>query len=271
MAYNESLDPRSVWWSALKHGGMLIAASRLAAHFPAELPALSYYTEDRLRAAVQAQKETGTRPAGELLDLVLEEVLALDSTWWTKASAVDTKWSQRATSGETIRPRRVWESPEGARLFLFAADSSRLGIGHGRRDAARVIEWLRRTNQPFALLTNGRQWRLIHAGADYDAWCEWDIDLWFEEGRPGPQLDALRILLSRDSLGGQLQAAVAATRRGQAELSDSLGERVRTAGGTGHAARRSHFPGAQGPPRRDPDPGTGTSCSCRAPGFGQPG
>lgn len=229
MAYNEALDPRSSWWSSLRHGGMLIAASRLADHFPAELPPLSRYVADRLRSAVQLQKESGSRPSGEFLDVVLEDVLALDSSWWSKASAVDSKWSHRATTGELLKPRRVWESPEGTKLFLFAVDSARLGIGHGRRDAARVVEWLRRSSQPFALLTNGRQWRLIHAGADYDAWCEWDIDFWFEEGQPGPQLEALRILLSRDSLESKLREAIAATRRGQAELSDSLGERVRTA------------------------------------------
>jgi hypothetical protein len=101
---------------------------------------------------------------------------------------------------------------------------------------ARVVEWLRRKQQKVALLTNGHQWRLIHAGADYDAWCEWDTDAWFLAGAPGPQIEALRLLLGREALTAPapsgtppLLAAIQATRRGQAELSSALGERVRLA------------------------------------------
>ncbi len=113
---------------------------------------------------------------------------------------------------------------------------ARLGIGRGKRAVSRVIEWLRKADQPIALLTNGYQWRLIHAGADYDAWCEWDIALWFEEGRPGPQVTALRLLLGEASVRppqagrpSPLLAAIQSSRQGQAELSDVLGERVRKA------------------------------------------
>ncbi|TCD20829.1 hypothetical protein E0D86_14885 [Pseudomonas sp. IC_126] len=95
-----------------------------------------------------------------------------------------------------------------------------------------MVEWLRRTQQPLALVTNGRQWRLVHAGADYDAWCEWDIDLWFDEGQPSAQTAIWRTLLNRNTLlaaQGQssLLAAISVSRKGQAELSSVLGERVR--------------------------------------------
>src|SRR5690606_1857539 len=77
---------------------------------------------------------------------------------------------------------------------------------------------------------------LVHAGADYDAWCEWDIDSWFQEGEPADQLVALRLLLGFEAVGrptpdepARLIAAIQATRRGQAELSSALGERVRQA------------------------------------------
>lgn len=110
--------------------------------------------------------------------------------------------------------------------------SGRLGVGRSRQLLSRVVEWLRRTRQPLALVTNGRQWRLVHAGADYYSWCEWDIDLWFEEGQPSPQTVVWRTLLNRDRLlahAGQsvLLAAISASRKGQAELSSVLGERVR--------------------------------------------
>jgi hypothetical protein len=127
-------------------------------------------------------------------------------------------------------------------LPVFVADGqeaggkvARLGIGRGKRSVSRVVEWLRKANQKIALLTNGYQWRLIHAGADYDAWCEWDVTFWFEEGKPGSQVTALRLLLGQQALQTDrtdlptLLAAIASSRQGQAELSEVLGERVRQA------------------------------------------
>jgi hypothetical protein len=43
-----------------------------------------------------------------------------------------------------------------------------------------VVEWLRKSNEKVALIVTGRQLRLVHAGADYEAFCEWDTDLWFQ-------------------------------------------------------------------------------------------
>ena len=99
-----------------------------------------------------------------------------------------------------------------------------------------MLGWLRAGNDHLALVTNGRQWRLLFAELDYDAWCEWDLDLWFEEGTLSPQVTALRTLLSpalwtpesEDGAPPLLQA-IRDTRKGQAELSEVLGERVREA------------------------------------------
>ena len=84
--------------------------------------------------------------------------------------------------------------------------------------------------------TNGRQWRLVLAGLDYDAWCEWDLDLWFEEGGLSPQVTVLRTLLrpelwtpAAEDAAPPLLQAIRDTRKGQAELSEVLGERVREA------------------------------------------
>jgi hypothetical protein len=109
-----------------------------------------------------------------------------------------------------LKPRRLWQDTLGGVLPIFIAEESAagpriktpaLGLGRGRRSVARVVEWLRRKNQKIAVLTNGHQWRLIHAGADYEAWCEWDTDAWFVEGQPGLQVDALRLLLGATSVG----------------------------------------------------------------------
>ena len=124
----------------------------------------------------------------------------------------------------------------GGLLPVFVDDGRRLGVGRGRRIVSQVLGWVRAGNDHLALVTNGRQWRLLFAGLDYDAWCEWDLDLWFEDGSLSPQVTALRTLLSpalwtpgsEDDAPPLLQA-IRDTRKGQAELSEVLGERVREA------------------------------------------
>jgi hypothetical protein len=229
------------WWASLKHGGLLIAPSKLAEFFIKDIPPLPRYIEDRLRRDVNRVRSGDEKAITALLDTVLEDVLQLTKAYWVKGNAVDRSWTQQAITKESIKPNRVWLHPEGGLLPVFVADAesgrvARLGIGKGRRAVSRVIEWLRKANQKIALLTNGRQWRLIHAGSDYDAWCEWDIELWFEEGEPSLQVVALRLLLGDVALQPEkpnsyclLTAAILASRQGQAELSSVLGERVRLA------------------------------------------
>ncbi len=234
------------WWVSLKHGGLLIAPSKLRQSFLEEPPALSSYHSERLRRAIVRFLDGDAGHLATLLDTVLQEVLGHDGLEWQKGAQVDPCWSQKAMTGEILKPRRVWKGPFGATLAVFVADvlgisvqrkrAARLGVGRGRRAVARVVEWLRRSGEKLAILTNGRQWRLIHAGADYEAWCEWDVDLWFSEGEPGPQVTALRLLLGVAALSPKatsdappLLAAILASRKGQAELSSVLGERVRRA------------------------------------------
>jgi hypothetical protein len=228
------------WWASLNHGGLLIAPSRLAQFFPEDVAPLAPYVADKLRRDVIRAAEANGDALAVLLDTVLEEALGLGRNGagrWVKGPEVGPEWSERALSGETVKPRRVWRGPEGFVLPVFVdTDVSRIGLGRGRRSHTRVIEWLRKRDRHLALLTNGRQWRLVHAGLDTDAFAEWDTDLWFEEGVPGPQVTALRLLLGPSALtplsdGAQppLLAAIQATRQGQAELSAALGERVRRA------------------------------------------
>ncbi len=233
------------WYSSLKHGGLLIAPSKIHGYFVDDLDPLPDEQIRNLRRGVVGVLSSQGGDLGALLDTVLEEVLGLDRAQWDKASEVGTEWSHRAITRENVKPRRIWIDPGGAVLPVFdvalgagARDRERvrLGVGRGRRAVSRVIEWLRKADLKIALLTNGRQWRLIHAGADYDAWCEWDAALWFEEGEPGLQVEALRRLLGSKALRreeGQehspLVGAILASRKGQAELSTVLGERVRQA------------------------------------------
>ncbi len=182
------------WWSSLNHGGLLISPDKITAIFAAELPPLPVWQADKLRRALTAFDGTNER-LGALLDFMLQDLSGLPDDEWQKAQGVDARWTLRSFTGALVKPRRVWQGPQGAVLPVFVPEdgasrqfAGRLGVGRSRQLLSRVVEWLRQKQQPLALVTNGRQWRLVHAGQDYEAWCEWDIDLWFVEGLPGPQV-----------------------------------------------------------------------------------
>lgn len=227
------------WWSSLRHKGMLIAPSRVPEYFAEQPAPLSSYLVERLRRALTRFEADSAEGGRHLLTAVLHGVCGMDGQGgghWYVGSDIDSKWAVRAPTGEVIRPRRLWQGPNGGLLPVFVDSEKRLGVGRGRRSASRVVHWLRATDQRLALVTNYRQWRLIYAGLDFDAWAEWDTEQWFQEGRPGLQIDALRSLISPASLTppkpGEpcpLLFAILDSRKGEAELSQVLGERVREA------------------------------------------
>ncbi len=226
-------------WSALNHGGLLISSGKLNEYFDQQLQELTPWQIERLRRALTAF-DGRNESLGALLDYILQDYTGLPDTEWLKAQAVDSRWAIRSFTGAQVKPRRLWLGPNGETLPLFVPEDGasrqfggRLGVGRSRQLLSRVVEWLRRLQQPLALVTNGRQWRLVHAGQDYDAWCEWDIDLWFAEGQPAAQALAWQHLLNRavllapDGKQSRLLTAISESRKGQAELSAVLGERVR--------------------------------------------
>ncbi len=234
---NPSDSSPIAWWESLKHGGMLIAPARVAVAFANAADPLSSWHADRLRREI-VRAENQKSDLSDLLDVVLEQVCGF-TVGWFKGTRVGSEWSTRTPAGENIKPRRVWQH-EGGTLPVFVDEEPRLGIGRGRRSVARVIEWLRARSLNLALLTNGRQWRLIYAGIDHDAFSEWDTQLWFAEGEPGLQVDALRRLIAPAAwkapppVHGEtkhcpLLQAILDSRKGQNELSAVLGERVRQA------------------------------------------
>lgn len=225
-------------WAQLRHGGLLISPAKLDEFFPDPAAAMSDYQADKLRRALTAF-DGSSETLGNLLDYILQDLSGLPAEEWQKAQAVDSRWVVRSFTGVQIKPRRLWLGPNGETLAVFTPDdsgsrqfASRLGVGRSKQLLGRVVEWLRRTGQALALVTNGRQWRLVYAGADYEAWCEWDIELWFSEGQPAAQTLIWRTLLNRSTLlaeqgQNRLLQAISASRKGQAELSNVLGERVR--------------------------------------------
>jgi hypothetical protein len=149
---------------------------------------------------------------------------------------VKADWSRAAITGESIRPRHLWLGRNGATLPVFVDDQERIGLGRGRRVISHVLQWLRQGGEQLALVTSGQEWRLLFAGLDYDAFCQWDVDGWFAEGDASGELTGFRALLDpklwmpeKKDEPCTLLAAVNNSRKGQADLSQVLGERVRQA------------------------------------------
>lgn len=204
-------------------------------------PAFAPHIVDRLRGDILRLTESpDDAPAAKaLLDTVFHDVAGLrdsDTANWQRGNDVQPRFTRRAASGEMVKPRRVWCGPNGGQLPVFVDDEPRLGIGRGRRSVSRVIEWCRGTGYPLALLTNGRQFRLLHVAAEHDAWCEWDTALWFEAGQLSAQVEAWQLLLApalhtpaQPDTASPLLDAIRRSRQGQSQLSSILGERVRQA------------------------------------------
>ena len=224
-------------WEDLYHSGLLLDAGRLHTLAQDLPPPLDDYTERQLRQRGSAVLD-GSGDVSPFVAFVLEGVCGFGGAkgTWIRGANVTSAWSRRAVTGESVRPRHLWQGRHGATLPVFLDDSKQLGRGRSRRIVSQALGWLRAGNQRLVLLTNGRQWRLLFAGLDYDASCEWDLDLWFQEGELAPQVTALRALLRPDLWIPETEAgdppllqAIRDTRKGQAELSEVLGERVREA------------------------------------------
>src|SRR5205823_9255401 len=117
----------------------------------------------------------------------------------------------------------------------MADTSPQVGRGRGRTTYARFLELLRSTGHRLGLLTNGQQFRLVYAGLDFESWCEWESDRWFDEGEGTEELCGLRQLLSpaslkpiKEGVSGLLDG-VEESRKRQADLSSVLRENVRQA------------------------------------------
>ena len=225
-----------VWWNSLRHSGLLLDRKRLAELYPVESQAIQWEIVDGLRRTLELGHSQSKGSSLELIDFVLS-VLCGFRDGWKKGPQVEASWSRRDREGNGIRPDRLWTGPHGSILPVFIdKESKTLGLGKGRRIVSKVLGWMRSGSEKLAILTNGRQWRLLYAGLDYEAWCESDSDLWFEDGAPSAQLHALVSLLdprlwtpTTPSGKPPLLHTVEESRKGQADLSASLGERVRLA------------------------------------------
>jgi len=219
----------------LRHGGLLLDPPRLKQIGEHEPTTLSPFLEGELRRqGLRILQGNGDIPS--FVAFVLKDICGFSESIgrWHRGSNVSSQWGRVTIAGDTVKPRQLWQGSSGGLLPVFFDAEKRIGVGRGKKITSQVLQWLRAGQERMVLVTNGRQWRLVFAGLDFDAWCEWDLDLWFEEGELSPQVIALRTLLS-PSLWIPSEAderppllrAIQDSRKGQAELSNELGERVR--------------------------------------------
>ena len=97
-------EPRS-WWASLRHGGLLIAPSRLAEFFPEDPKPLPDYLAERLRRDLTRFEAEVANSEHALLTALLIHVCDLGETaqsYWKRGNDVGTEWTQRALTGEAV-------------------------------------------------------------------------------------------------------------------------------------------------------------------------
>ncbi len=243
-------DTAHAWWSRLRHQGLLLSPVVMVERYPTAPPAVPFPVLPRLRDARTrfASKIEGTREGEDynqaailgIVDALLENFVGLEGQIAKQHDIPEkvTAVVRIANRTETIRPHRVIFADAAGTLpaVLVMADTSpQVGRGRGRTAYARFLELLRGTGHRLGLLTNGQQFRLVYAGLDFESWCEWESDRWFDDGDGTEELCGLRQLLSPESLKpvksgvSGLLDAVEESRKRQADLSSVLRENVRQA------------------------------------------
>lgn len=219
------------WWNSLRHHRLLLSGTALHQCFAGNdsAPLHPKRVEDIAYAYRKFQLEPSAESLTKWLEIAVHDAIGSRSEDWTKGPALGAGWTVKGAAGDNVRPRWVWKADSPDALPLFVTEGARsIGVGRGRRDHARILDWLRAQKRDLAIVTNGKQWRLVFATETTDAWCESDVEQWFADSGQGPNLEALRLLLSESGVP-TLREAIRETRKGHAELSKVLGERVRQA------------------------------------------
>jgi hypothetical protein len=244
-------DAAHAWWSRLRHQGLLLSPVVMLERFPSAPDKAPFHVTVRLRNAYNRFASTATtrQDAPELeqpailgwVDALLEHYVGHGGQRIARQHSIPEKLTAVVRIGsrsDTIRPHRViFADQEGKTpaLLVMADTSPQVGRGRGRTAYARFLELLRGTGHRLGLLTNGHQFRLVYAGLDFESWCEWECDRWFDDGEGTEELCGLRQLLSpaslqpvKEGVSGLLDA-VEESRKRQADLSSVLRENVRQA------------------------------------------
>jgi hypothetical protein len=186
------------WWSRLRHQGLLLSPVVLLERFPSAPDEAPFHVTARLRNAYTRFASTAAtrQDAPELeqsailgwVDALLENYVGCGPRRLARQHSIPEKLTAVVRIGsrsDTIRPHRVIFADDNGQLpaLLVMADTSpQVGRGRGRTAYGRFLELLRSTGHRLGLLTNGHQFRLVYAGLDFEARCEWESDRWFDDG-----------------------------------------------------------------------------------------
>lgn len=248
-------DTQFAWWSRLRHSGLMLSPVVQIEKYadPPEEP--KWYQPDKLRtahtrflASIDRSKDRPQLAQGDILtwvDALLEKYIGHTDQRLARSHSIPewlTAVVRIGSRTETLKPDRVLFAEDGKTpLLLIKTDTSpHIGRGKGRTEYARFLELLRGGGHRLGLLTNGLQFRLIYAGLDFESWCEWESERWFEDSEGTEELHGLRQLLfptqATDSKGEVVAAglpgllhAIEESRKRQADLSQVLRENVRQA------------------------------------------
>ena len=233
------------WWYRLRHQGMLLSPVVMLERYAPMPDAIKPYDLRKLRdanTAFRAGTSDDQIDANKImvwLDTLLTDGLELPSTMLARQNAIPESLTALVRIGsrtQTLRPGRIIFTDETRTvpaLLVMADTSPQIGRGRGRTAYAQFLELLRGTGHRLGLLTNGLQFRLVYAGIDFESWCQWDAERWFDEGEGSEELAGLRQLLAPDSLRSteakrcSLLEHIEESRKRQADLSSILRENVR--------------------------------------------
>ena len=233
-------DEPNAWWTTLKHEGVLLSPIVLEEIFPEGPPEIEEFEHAKLRRGYR-QFRNDPDKLYDWLDLVFENLLGHHRSSWIKETHVPPEFRR----GD-VRPNRVLldrnDDPRAMvvidedRVTTDEGDPGRIGIYSGKKTHADLVRLLRETGAELGILTNGHQFRVVHATLDHESWTEWEAGAWFQGGEGRRALRGFYGLLSDAELPSPLEdeeaslvGRIEVSRDRQADLSDVMGTQVREA------------------------------------------
>lgn len=231
------------WWSELRQGGVLISPTVLEEKLPDGPAVIEDGRYERLRDAYtrySSLRSLKGEERGNLntwLNEVLEAFLGLPKEWWLRRDSTPPALKVKGIGKETLVPDRtliLGADVSKPLLVVRIDDRERIGSGRGRNEYSKLIELMRGGKVDLGIITNGEQFRLVHAGLEHDCWVEWEVSRWFEDSLGKRQLEGFLALCGKANLAGPngtypLRDWVKESRSKQGELSAVLGEQTRKA------------------------------------------
>ncbi|MFI2348208.1 Eco57I restriction-modification methylase domain-containing protein [Streptomyces sp. NPDC019443] len=228
------------WLRLLRPDGPFVSLPVLTEVFPQGLDTVPKEALQRLRQAwAEVQEDTALLRHG-WERLILGEVLG-----WTpglrEGAALPESLRAGANTPDAVLLGPDRDGPVSRGLFFRTpgwGDSLTRASGDTPSAVDRAADLARWREVPLALLTNGREWALVHARPkEATTLAVFDADLWLEEPLLlrafASLLHARRVALpARDEQGAHtssLAALYARTADQQAEVTDTLGKQVRAA------------------------------------------